>query len=237
LQFAISESVIYGNRDIEPLYLNPFVPFIIAERHLGNRDNNMVGLDGTLYLSHPRMKVYTELFFDDWSFAKDLDENFVNKWALLAGLYWPNPLGLANTDVRLEAVRIQPFVYTHRDPVNTYTNYSNTIGHWLGPDSDDWYLELGHQITRDVRLALSWEQRRRGQNDVREGDPPENNQIRFLDGVVERNRYLGVTVRWQTVRDVFLSANYHFIQSKNLNHREGFAQNNHRLFLRLALNY
>ncbi|MFQ5753643.1 MAG: capsule assembly Wzi family protein, partial [bacterium] len=35
LQFAVNETVVYGNRSVEFLYFNPFVPIMIAERHLG----------------------------------------------------------------------------------------------------------------------------------------------------------------------------------------------------------
>lgn len=237
LQLAVSESVVYGDRSVEPFYLNPFVPIIISERHVGNKDNNMLGFDGSLYLPRQRLKLYGEVLFDDFSFAKDIFESFGNKWGLLVGGYWVDPFGLANTGLRLEAVRIQPFVYSHRTPVNTYSNYNNTLGHWLGPDADDWYVEIAHQPHRNLRWSVSWEQRRRGENDINFGTRPENGHVKFLDGPAERNRAYGIAGEWQLHRDVFVSASYQYLQSKNLRRQDGFDQNNHRLFLRLSVNH
>ncbi len=237
VQLAISESVVYGDRSVEPLYLNPFVPFIIAERHVGNKDNNMVSIDGTWFWREKGVKFYSEIFFDDFSLAKDLFGNFGNKWAILAGGLVTDPFGLPDTDVRFEVVRIQPFSYSHRFPRNTYSNYNNTIGHWLGPDTDDLYLELAHQVGRELRLAISVEQRRKGQNDINQGEPPEDGRTKFLGGIVERNRYYGLSADWQFRRDWFVAADYQIIQAKNLQNRAGINQTNHRLFLRLNLNF
>ena len=237
VQLAMSEAVVYGDRSVEPIYLNPFVPLIIAERHVGNQDNNMLSIDGTWFWRAKRIKFYAEMLFDDFSVAKDLFGSFGNKWGGLAGFYWVDPFALKNTDIRFEAVRIQPLVYTHTFPRNTYTNYNNSLGHWLGPDADDWYFEVANQPHRNWRFTISWEQRRRGQNDLNNGARPVDNRTVFLGGTIERNRYYGVRGEWQVRRDWFFSANYHYIQSTNLRNREGVDQNNQRLFLRLALNY
>lgn len=236
-QFAIHETVVYGERDVEFLYFNPFSPIIISERHLGNQDNNSVGADFTFFLPRQNLKLYSEIFFDDFSFAKHLINNFVNKWAVIIGGYWVDPFGINNSDFRFEFIHIQPRVYSHVNPVNTYSNYNNIIGHWLGPDADDWYFEFVKQFHKNVRVGLSWEQRRRGVNDINFGERPENDIFYFLDGVVERNRFYGLFGRWQIRRDLFFNLTYHYIQTKNLQKKPGLNQNNHRLFLNLSLNY
>lgn len=236
-RISISESVVYGERDVEPLYLNPFMPIIVSERHVGNKDNNMLALDATLFLKKNRMKIYTEILFDDFDFSENIFSAWVNKWGALAGIFWPDPFGLKNSDFRFEVVRLQPFVYSHKQSRNTYSNYNMPIGHWLGPDADDWYFEFTHKPSAQISVGVSWEQRRRGQNDITVGARPETARFKFLDGVVERSRYYGGRIQWQALRDFFLTADYHFIQSKNLHRVAGVNQNNHRLFLRASLNY
>ncbi|MFQ5864253.1 MAG: capsule assembly Wzi family protein [bacterium] len=235
-QFAISETVVYGNRSIEFLYVNPFIPINLAERHLGDNDNNTISFDFTVFIKR-KIKFYSELFLDDFSFHKNLFHSFGNKWAVLVGGYWVDPFGVKNTDFRFELIRIQPFVYSHRNSINTYSNYNNVMGHWLGPDSDDWYFEITHRPHRNLRFGISWEQRRRGETDINQGTPPEDGKIHFLDGVVERNRYYGIFGQWQIRRDFLLNVIYNFIQSKNLQRQHGLSQNNHRLLLQLSLNY
>ncbi|MCG8605620.1 capsule assembly Wzi family protein, partial [bacterium] len=190
-QFAINETVVYGGRNVEFLYLNPFVPILIAERHLGNQDNNKVSLDATLFIPRQRVKIYLEVLFDDFSLADNIFTDFVNKWGVMIGGYWVDPLGIRDLDLRFELIRIQPFVYSHTDPINTYSNYNNILGHWLGPDADDWYFELGKQMHKNLRVSVSWEQRRRANNDITDGERPSDDKIHFLDGILERNRYYG----------------------------------------------
>lgn len=236
LQMAISETVVYGRRSIEFMYINPFIPINVAERHLGDKDNNTISFDFT-YFTPYNFKLYGEIFLDDFSFHKNLFNNFGNKWAVMLGGYWVNPLGLQDTDFRFELVRIEPFVYTHFDSINTYINYNNVIGHWLGPNADDWYFELAHQFHRDWRVTISWEQRRRGESNIFNGQKPPDNRKKFLSGVVERVRFYGLSLRWQIRRDFFLDLNYNFLQSRNLRHLPGYHQNNHRLQIQLMVNY
>jgi hypothetical protein len=236
-QFSVNETVVYGGRSVEFLYLNPFAPILIAERHLGNQDNNKVSLDATLFIPKQRAKIYLEILFDDFSFADNIFSDFVNKWGVMIGGYWVDPIGLLDSDFRFELIRIQPFVYSHTDPNNTYSNYNNVLGHWLGPDSDDWYFELGKHIHKNLRMSVFWEQRRRANNDITAGERPPDDKIHFLDGIVERNRYYGFALQWQIRRDWFGDLRYNYIQSKNLGRQAGFNQNNHRLFVGLSLNY
>ncbi|MFQ5637362.1 MAG: capsule assembly Wzi family protein [bacterium] len=235
-QVALNESVVYGERHVEFLYFNPFVPFIISERHLGDQDNNMISLDATLFLTKANVQLYSEMLFDDFSFAKDLFGSFGNKWGVLLGGFWVDPLGLSNSGFRFEFVRLQPFVYSHKFSRNTYSNYNNTLGHWLGPDADDIYLELSFQPHKNLRLRTSWEQSRKGRNDITEGSPPER-PIQFLEGVVERIRLWGLVGTWQIHRDIFLNLTYHLVQAKNLQRKDGINQTNHRLFVNLSFDY
>lgn len=238
LLLAVSEAVVYGDRDVEPLYLNPFVPMIISERHVGNQDNNMLGFDGALFLPAQRLKLYGEVLFDDFSLAKDIFGSFGNKWAIQAGLFWVNPFGLPDTGLRLEATRVQPFVYSHtRSEVNTLTNYNNPMGYWLGSDNDNVFVAFSHQASRDFRWQVSFENRRRGDTEIKLRPMPEDGRIKFLDGIVETARFYGLEGEWQFRRDASLSANYQFIQSDNLRRDADLDQSNHRLFLRFALRH
>lgn len=237
LQLALSESIIYGDRSVEPLYLNPFMPIIMAERHLGNEDNNLISFDGTWFVPRYNLKLYGELLLDDFSLAKNIFNNFVNKWGLLVGGYWVEPFGVANSALRVEIVRIQPKVYSHRKAINTYSNYGFTMGHWLGPDADSWYLGFTHLPHKNLELGFSLERRRRGENDITKGARPADDIIKFLDGVVVKNYILGLSAKWQMRRDIFLSTNLEVIRTNNLGKKQGLDQTNQRLFLSLSMNF
>ncbi len=216
LYMAGSEAVVYGNRGIEFQYLNPIMPYHVAEHHLGDRDNNAIGFEMTIF-PIKNFKSYFELFIDDYTLSKSVFGYFGNKFAFLTGGYWVEPLGLKNVDLRVEYARVEPFVYTHKDSINVYQNYDQSIGHWLGPNADDWFFEANYSPNRDLKLTFSLEQVRKGAGDISQ---PWNESFgqkkHFLTGVVEKRYILGFKITDQIFRDIFLSLKAYRIQTKNL---------------------
>jgi len=216
LFMAGSEAVVYGNRGIEFQYLNPIMPYHVAEHHLGDQDNNTIGFDVTMF-PLKNVKSYFELFIDDYSLSKSTFNHFGNKFAFLLGGYWVEPFGLSNFDLHVEYAHVEPFVYTHQDSINIYQNYDQSMGHWLGPNADDWYFETSFQPNRDLRLTFSFEHVRKGEGDIAQPwNESYGNKKRFLAGVVEKRYIYGFKVTDQIMRDVFLSLKAYRIQTKNM---------------------
>ena len=232
-----AEAVVYGNRDIEPSYLIPIMPYHVAEHHLGDVDNNTMSLDVTIFPARGH-KMYFELFLDDFTTAENPFTYYGNKFAFLAGYRWINPFGLSNTDILIEYTRIEPYVYTHKDSVNTYQNYDQSIGHWLGPDSDDLYIGFNWLMNRDLKVTLSGERIRRGQGDI---DTPHaiEDGIRkeFLGSNHQNSWSYGLNIRDQLFRDVFLSFSYHYINTRNLNTESGRSSSDSYASMNLSVNW
>ncbi len=225
LHLAGSELVIYGRRGIEFSYLNPLMPYHIAEHHLGDRDNNTLGFDFTVF-PVKNHKFYGELFLDDFTSAENPFSYFGNKFAFLTGYYWVNPLGLNNLDFRLEYARIEPYVYTHHDSINVYQHYNQHIGHWLEPNSDQWYTDLNFLVNRDLQIRLLAERLRHGSGNI--SSPhlmAEGTKKSFLQGIVEQRSRFGISITDQILRDVFLMLQYNYIDINNEYNR--VAKNRH----------
>jgi len=232
-----TESVIYGGRSVEFQYLNPLMPYQIAEHHLGDRDNNMVSFDLT-YFPVDGIKTYAELLVDDFSFDRNLIHNWGNKYAFLAGLLWTDFGGLDNLDLLFEFAHVDPFVYTHRDSINTYQHYNSSIGHWLGPNADDVELALRYQPTRDTAMRLEFTQTRHGAGDInRPHRRSDGSRKHFLSGIVERKREVTVELRDQLLRDVFVTLRFGWARIHNLNRRPGADISERRALLMLQANY
>ncbi len=237
LYISGSEAIIYGNRDVELAYLNPIMPYHVAEHHLGDEDNNTMALDITLF-PFKNHKVYFELFLDDFTSAENPFTYYGNKFAFLAGHRWVAPLGLDNADLKWEYARIEPYVYTHYKEINIYQNYDKSIGHWLGPNSDDFYLEFGYLINRDLHFALSAERIRHGKGDITiPHEQSEGIRKKFLDGIIENKWSLGFKFTDQLFRDIFLSLNYFYIHTDNLNREAGNNSKNNHVSFDLTFNW
>ena len=237
LYVAGSEGVIYGNRDVEFQYLNPIMPYHVAEHHLGDQDNNTIGFDFTVF-PLKKLKCYFELFIDDYTLSESVFRYYGNKFAFLTGGYWVEPFGLKNVDLHAEYARVEPFVYTHHDSINVYQNYDQSIGHWLGPNADDWFIEANYSPNRDLILTWSLEQVRKGEGDIAQGwNESFGEKKQFLNGTIEKRSIYGFKVTDQILRDVFLSLKAYWIQTTNLDRIADKNVLDKRVNFELLLNY
>ncbi len=237
LCFAGSESVIYGNRQMEFSYINPIMPYHIAEHHLGDRDNNMMAFEMTLF-PVCGLKFYSELLLDDFTLAENPFTYYGNKFAFQTGYFWVNPLGLANLAFRTEYTRIEPYVYTHYEPINVYQNYNQSIGHWLGPNSDQLYCETEWLINRELNVKILAERLRHGAGNINTPHKKEDGRHKsFLAGVVETKWRLGFDITDQIMRDFFLTLQYHVIDTDNLDQVAGRNSRNSQIIIELSANW
>ncbi|MBN1997102.1 hypothetical protein JW935_06085 [candidate division KSB1 bacterium] len=217
LYLGASETVIFGNRNVEMAYLNPIMPYHIAEHHLGDKDNNNISFDIKINF-FPNVKLFAEYYIDDMTSSASLTSYFGNKFAFVTGGTLADPFKIRNLDVRFEYARIEPYVYTHWDSINIYTHYDKIIGHWLGPNSQDVYLQTGYQMGRDLRLEFTMEKIRKG---IGKADtktrPSSGTGKKFLDGMVEKKNLYGIRIVNQFRRDIFASICYYYADIKNLN--------------------
>ena len=216
INLGMQESVIYAGRGFEPDYFNPVMFFRSAEHYLGDRDNAAMGVDMELYPVN-RVKIYGELFVDDISTGKIGSSFYGNKYAWLAGLYHTNPLGLRDSEFRLEYTFIRPFTYTHKYDITAYRHFITGMGHPLGPNADEWFAELTWRPVYRGELALFVLQQRHGANSdsLNAGgsiftphDPGSSETALFLGGVREKTRQVGLRFRYELLHELYLSFQY-----------------------------
>ncbi len=192
IRIGLSESVIY-NRDFELTYLNPLQSFAVGEVYSGDADNNLAGVD--LYINlNKRWSTYFELLLDDVDFMRDWFKNYVNKWAVIGGVQWNQPLGIANSYAVFEAVRIEPYVYSHKDSANHYEYYGQSIGFDLEPNSLRYQADFHWFQYPNLWHELSFSQTWHGEGDRIFGIPADvTSDKRFLIGKKESR----LMFKWQ----------------------------------------
>lgn len=237
LYLSGSETVIYGNRNVEMQYLNPIMPYHVAEHHMGDKDNNMMGFDISAF-PVKNQKYYFELLLDDFSSSENWFKYIGNKFAFMFGGYWVEPFGLRDFDIRAEYTRVEPFVYTHYDSVNIYMNYDQGMGYWTGPNSDNLFLEINYWPYKDVHLSFSWEQVRRSEGDLYNFPTKEDGLEKFfLAEPVEKQHIYKFGIQDQLFKDVFLAFNGVMTDSKNLFRIPGNNSLDKQFVFKLAINY
>ncbi len=228
--FALGETVVYGNRPAEFLYLNPFMLYHVAEHLLGDQDNNVLTLDFSYFPFH-RTKFYGEIFIDDLSLEYPLGTYYGNKLAFLAGLFWYQPFGWQTAEVRAEYSRIDPFVYTHYKPENVYEQDGEGLGARFGPNADRVLMHLGWQPQRDVRFAVQGRYQRKGKGDIftphQESDGLSKG---FLKGTIIKSSAVHFELENQLRRDIYVGLEFDWEHQRNANFIAGA-----KMDLRLAV--
>jgi len=217
LNIGLQESVVYGGR-WESSYLNPLVFLKGAEHYNGDHDNAALGMDFRLFL-RKNQSIYGELLIDDITTTRLGTDWYGNKLAYQLGTFVVRPFGLRDVDFRIEYTRIDPWVYTHRYPINSYTHYGDVLGHRLGPNADEMFVEVRKRFTRRFHAGVSCVSMRHGANpeDRNVGGDPlagyrpgDSKKAVFLDGDRETYSALNIDVSYEILRELFLRAGWSY---------------------------
>jgi hypothetical protein len=228
IQVGFAESIIYGNRSLQMGYLNPLAFFKSIEHYYGDRDNGAISFDASWRIL-PGLKIYGEWFIDDILTTKLGSEWFGNKFGYQTGIFIVDPLNIPGVDILLEYSRVKPHVYSHSvDDYNKYKHYDTVLGHYIGPNSDDWLGRLRFYPHRRLRLQLDFENYRHGKNDLANdvnvgGDPDypfrfeiDAKDAPFLAGERIYRTVAGGGIQYEVLRNFFLNLRLHQIESDRL---------------------
>jgi hypothetical protein len=167
LHVSVGNSVVYGDIDMNPVYMLPFLFYKSAD-HTYNAASNNTGQNAQMYFDISSRQInhlhlYSSVFIDEIStkrmFNKETQSNYVSMkaGARLTGL----PPDFVAT---LEYSRTNPMVYQHIIPTTTYESNGYTMGHYLKDNSDELFLELRYKPLRGLDLGLSYTNARKGKD-------------------------------------------------------------------------
>ena len=207
IDVSLGESIIYSDRNVQLMYLLPIMFFKSGEHY--NRDTDNSQFFGNLDLNLiPHVNLYASLFIDEIALAYLTDEvNRRNQLGFTVGTRVFDAL-IPDLDLQLEYTRNNPWVYTHKFPAADFTNSDTNyvLGHWIGQNADLFYAEASYWIRWNLKAQISYERYRKGgRTDIlnQYSSPAED----FLYGPVRKHEYVGLGVRYEPLRDLFIDAN------------------------------
>ncbi len=182
---GMGDIVVYS-RPLDIGYLNPLIFYKFVEHSLQDRDNGLIFFD---FQSHFIKNLQLQAnFLMDEDFIGNLDNlnKYSNKIGYQLGTYWYEPIGAKNLSLILEYTKIRPFVYTHENPKNTYTSYTEILGNSIGPNADQISLNAIYNFSDRVQLNLLYKRIRKG-NNIYDAD---GNLVKNVGGsVFQKYRY------------------------------------------------
>ena len=231
--FGLSEVVVYGDR-FEPGYLNPVNIYLINEQPIsradgrvpGSGDNVLMSVDMRLRLVDD-FEIYGELMVDDGNPAANF-KHWDTKFGVLGGIYLTDPFGIGDTDFHAEYAFINQYAYTHVNPVNVYKHFTTPIGHQIGSDADNLWIELRRRWTDRLETTFGYELERHGSGGIDKQHPvdaPKDDVWTPLSGVTESEHRLSVGANWVIIGHYSLYAEWARVWRRNLGNRRDVREN------------
>ncbi len=202
VDFAIGESIVYSDKNPQFIYLIPIMFFKSAEHY--NRDTDNAQIFGSLDLNLIRgLNFYATMFIDEINTDALLNPNEVrNQIGYTLGIQTYD-LPLENLELLVEYSRLNPWAYSHKFPAATFTNNGYDLGHWIGQNADNLFIDVKYTPFRSLHGGIFHERYRKGGRDdvVFQYSLPSKP---FLYPPVHREQSTGVYSRYQFVREGFL---------------------------------
>jgi hypothetical protein len=121
-------------------------------------NNQIAGFDASLLvpLGNNRLLRSVKLYSD--AAGEDEAGGLPSKWSYLLGLQLNDILRTGRTDVRFEYADTHEVLYQHSIYTSGYTYEDRLIGHDVGPDARDMFVQLSHYLTNDLVVDVSLDQ-------------------------------------------------------------------------------
>ena len=217
LDISIGESVVYSDK-LEFVYLMPIMFYYLADEYISNRINKPGDANQQIFLTLSSKNhlmnthIYGTLLIDELTIAGINGSLFINasnggftsdrqrtQLGYTVGLSITD-LPINNLTLTTEYTRINPFLYGHHDPAQTYTNSSYLMGHWMGHNSDLVYLDLKYRFYRGFEANLWGGYIRKGSSDNSlQYQQPEPD---FLFGLRTNYTYYGLNLKYELLHEL-----------------------------------
>ncbi|MEO9884462.1 MAG: hypothetical protein ABJR05_10140 [Balneola sp.] len=165
VKLSFTEYIIYSNTDMDIGKLNPISPLIFTELDGGDKNNLLIS--GDLVINPiDRVEVYGSVLVDDlvsWKFLFKDTGDFDNDVAYNYGTNISLPYSILFST---GFTRIQPFVYTHWQQLNTVEQRKIGLGHEAGPNSETLEFSVKKWLPYRSRVSLSFKKVKKGFNPI-----------------------------------------------------------------------
>jgi Capsule assembly protein Wzi len=228
MRLGFNEMLVYSNIPINLAFLNPIVFLTSADLNTElpgkNSNNTLIAIDAQFYPAK-KLSLQGTWLIDDLNFEtlgnSDKSAND-NKFGFQAGMSWQDAFTLKNLNLVYEYTKIDPFVYSHRDINNSYSNLNLPIGAALNPNSDEHAVRLSYDIGSRLNITFTFKHQRSGMNitdstgqivtnvgsNILHGEGDFLTKNEFLQGLrVDRNIFIA-EITWQPIRQYFFSVKY-----------------------------
>lgn len=218
---SITELVIYGNRNIDLDYLIPVHWYWAVEHNTGDRDNVLIAIDYSWRI-RPNIRLYQVMLLDEITWSKIFKPWWGNKFIFQSGLHLVPSNNPSIPDIRIEYTLSRPWIYTHKDSINTFSSANISLGYPYGPSSDLISISTNFFPTSKTYIKGSFDYYRKGtglgsniSNNYIYRDPNLDNDTPLLLNRVKYNRIITLLINYRISRFINIQGSFHSLSNND----------------------
>lgn len=197
---GLGEAVVYSSALPDPVYVNPLMPYYMAQHNERSDDNVLWQLDG-VYHVRPGLTVYGELLVDDFQYDRSTEHP--DKYGLTLGGAWYGAVRGVDAEMTAEYTNVRNWTYTHKHTEHRFAQDGLPIGFDLGTDADRFRAEFVFHPALKWSIGTTYEHARKGHGRITDPfEPGDNPEPTFPSGVVESTDRVGVELGYQSLERV-----------------------------------
>ena len=212
LHVSIGNSIVYSDKNVQPVYLIPFMFFKSGDRTMSGAGSNALGENSQMFLDVscrmiPKTHIYGSVFVDEVNVGKMFDKkNHTNLMSFKAGFRVTNLI--KNTAFTFEYTRTNPWVYVHPISTTTFASNNYNLGHYLGQNAQEIYMAVKVKPMRGMAVDLSYTQAVKGPAQDFAQINGVNNVAgaKYMENVLWMNNTAALKIYYEVINDLFIVA-------------------------------
>ena len=216
LNLSFGNSIVYSDIGVQAVYLVPFLFYKSAD-HTLNGTNNYAGQNAQLFfdISSRNIKhlhLFLTVFVDEFSMTRVTKSDRHNFLGYKGGgrlSNWP----VKDIVLTGEFTYTLPMVYQHRTSTTTFESNRYNLGHYMGDNSMDIFLQLTYKPIRGLRVDLSYNYAVHGNDyDYSTFDPPDTAPI--MEDKSWEKSVVGIKAKYEFLNNAYVFAGIFFSDVK-----------------------
>lgn len=161
--FSVGNSIVYGDMDVQPAYLIPFLFYksVVHTVHWGSSFQNNALFANVSIRSIKNLHLYATAFVDEFSIKRVGDpdrNNFTSYKTGLSLTNWP----VRNITVGGEYTFTKPITFLHDEPTTSFESNRYNLGHYLQDNAEEFFATIRFNPVSTLQLSASWTYARKG---------------------------------------------------------------------------
>jgi len=158
VELGLSRLVMFGGRGVPRVDFIDYVKafFAVSEQV---ENNQLAGFDVSFLVPLGKNMPLRSIKLYADAAGEDEAGGYPSKWGYLLGAQLNDILRTGRTDLRIEYADTHEVFYEHSLYTSGYTYKDRVMGHYMGPDARNVFLQLSHYVTDDMVVDVGFDRR------------------------------------------------------------------------------